>query len=224
MFELTNLKNIKLPKVPIVKNTATAHFQRSKSDKIYNVDTVIINQAQIHKRAVSAQVVRYPSGSTSLRGKQHLLFSHLCLLVQLIWTSFVQTLETMSPNDPLQEKSEWSSLKQSSLLVVLSGLESLSSTKTIQLNPSKHEHARTHNVCTIWATEGSWATPKLSAGPSGDPGNTEPKGGTESSINRLLFGNRAPNSPVCFLFLFFLCYLLDRCAHNLFLSWGYLPK
>lgn len=69
MFELTNLKNIKLPKVPNVKNTATAHFQRSKSDNIYNVDTVIINQAQTHKRAVSVQVERYPSGSTSLRGK-----------------------------------------------------------------------------------------------------------------------------------------------------------
>lgn len=57
LFEQSDFKNIKLPKMPNVKNTAIAHFQQSKSDKNFNVDIVITSQTQTQKRAVSVQTV-----------------------------------------------------------------------------------------------------------------------------------------------------------------------
>lgn len=89
MFELRDFKNIKLPKMPNVKNTIIAHFQQLKSDKIFYVDIAITSQTQAHESAVSVQTVEVAPVSARNRGEQHLLFLPLWLLVQLIWSSFV---------------------------------------------------------------------------------------------------------------------------------------
>lgn len=44
MFELRDFKNIKLAKMPNVKNTIIVHFQQLKSDKIFYVDILITSQ------------------------------------------------------------------------------------------------------------------------------------------------------------------------------------
>lgn len=43
--------------MPNVKNTVTAHFQQLKSEKMYTVDIVIINQTQTRIKLVYVQVV-----------------------------------------------------------------------------------------------------------------------------------------------------------------------
>lgn len=89
MFELRDFKNIKLPKMPNVKNTIVAHFQQLKPDKSFSVAIVITSHTQAHESAVSVQTVEVAHVSARNRGEQHLLFLPLWLRVQLIWSSFV---------------------------------------------------------------------------------------------------------------------------------------